>query len=268
MRRDLVAAVAVLAVLSCPCLCSSEITCDHFNYGTEPLPLTGLGGGENWGAAWAGYDNLSPAYHPAAGLAYEVSCYTNVLECNDPTQGGTVHQSYRGAPRAFPYALTDVVWVSTLVRLGENENFRGFTFSNNELTFGFGINSDCRPYVYFAGCDTVEASTDYSIGDVHLVIARVEIDSGVSGHEHVSVWVDPDNTCGGEAGLGVADVTLGICDVADDWDTLMFELGNGSNLDAIRVSHGPDGCLEEVLHCPPTNPVETTSWGRVKTLYR
>ena len=261
-------ALAATALLACLVSSSAaEITCDHFNYGDGPLPLTGLNGGENWGGSWGGYDNLSPAYHPDAGLVYVGSCYSNELGCNDPEQGGTVHQSYRGAPRAFPHPLTGVIWISSLVTLGSNDSFRGFTFSNNSLTFGYGINSDCRPYIYFAGCDTVEAASQYSIYDVHLVIARVEVASAPEQPESLSVWVDPDDTCGGELGLGLPDVSLAACDVASDWSMLMFELGNGSSLDAIRVSHGPSGSLEEVLRCPASSPVEGVSWSRVKALF-
>jgi len=268
MRRTAMVLLTAMAVLSVPMLSSAVITCEHFNYGPAFLPLTGLGGGENWGGAWAGYDNLSPAYHPDAGLAYSASCYTNAYDCNDADYGGTVHQSYRGAPRAFPQALTGTIWVSALVRLGANDSFRGFTFSNNELSFGFGINSDCRTYIYFADCDTAEGGIEHSTDDVHLVIARVVIDPEDEGVDIVSVWVDPDDTCSGEPGLGEAEVELDGCDVASSWATLMFELGNGSNLDAIRVSHGNDACLEDVLRCPPTNPVERSSWGAIKKLFR
>jgi hypothetical protein len=261
-------ALALLVVVASTNPCLSDVTCDHFNYGPLFCPLTGLNGGQNWGGAWAGYDNLSPAYSPDAGLTYTASCYTNVGECNDPANGGTVHQSYRGAPRAFPYPLMGDVWVSALVRLGYNDSFRGFTFSNNELTFGFGFNPECQLYAYFAGCDTLQGPVVHSAEDTHLVIALVQVNYDAAGTDRVSVWADPEDTCGGPSGLGAPDVTLGDCDVIDDWDTLMFELGNGSNLDAIRISHGAGASLAEILECPPTSPVEESNWGTVKALFR
>ena len=58
-------------------------------------------------------------------------------------------------------------------------------------------------------------------------------------------------------------------DVATGWSTLMFELGNGSNVDALRVSYGPGGCIDEVLFLDPLGcPAEPSSWSCIKALFR
>jgi hypothetical protein len=260
--------LCVPVLIAVPLVVFGSVTAEHFNYGDTAQPLTGLNGGENWGGSWGGYDNLSPAYDPGAGLSYTSPHYSNgsweLHEGNDPLQGGTVHQSYRGAPRSFPSELTGTVWVSVLVRLGENQTFRGFTLENNSLTFGFGFDSDCAPCAFFAGCDTIAGADGYSTVATHLVLGRVEFDYNEQEHDRICVWADPEDECG----LGIPDALIEGFDVASGWGTLMFELGNGSNVDAIRVSHGPDACLDEVLYdrCPST--AEPKSWSAVKALFR
>ena len=187
--------VLALALLILPQLAGATLSSDHFNYGPDAMPLYLLSGGENWGGSWMGYDNLSPAYDPGAGLSYLHPCYSNdewmSHEGNDPTQGGTVHQSYRGSPRAFPFELTGSVWVSVLARLGENDSFRGFVIGTDQLTFGFGITNEREPYVHFGENGQVEGAGGLSTTDTHLVIALLEFNYDESDHERISVWANP-----------------------------------------------------------------------------
>ena len=272
MRSVLVAWACLLIVAFAPATAGATVTAEHFNYGPVETPLMGLNGGENWGGAWAGYDQLSPKYAPAAGLSYAGPCYFNGEweghEGNDPLQGGTVHQSYRGSPRPLPDVLTGTVWTSNLVRLGSNDSFRGFFFGNEALTFWYGFNADCRLYVTFDGCGTDEGTTVFSESETHLVVAKLEINYDVDGHDRISVWADPVDVCNGEDALGAPEAVMDGCDITPGWDVLMFDLGNGSNVDAIRISHGADSCLDEVMYWVLYTPVETASWTELKALFR
>jgi len=142
--------------------------------------------------------------------------------------------------------------------------------SNNSLSFGFGFTSACTLYVSFSGQDTVYSASEYSANDTHLMLAKLELDYDEFGHDRLSIWGDPENTCGGEIGLGAPEAMVDGHDAASMWGILMLEVGNGSIADMIRVSHGPGACMEEALPCesPPPVPVESGSWSRIKSLYR
>ncbi len=262
----------VLLALLTPSLALATLTAEHFNYGPVEIPLMGLDGGENWGGAWAGYAQLSPKYSPGVGLSYTGPCYYNEQweghEGNDPSQGGTVHQSYRGSPRPFPVELTGIVWASALVRLGPNDSFRGFFLGNEALTFWFGFNASCKLYITFDGHATDEGAVVYSSTLTHLVVARLEFDYNEQGHDRIDIWADPQGVCNGESGLGTPEASMDGFNIGSVWDVLMFELGNGSNVDAIRVSYDPDGRLDEVMYWDLSSPVEANTWTHLKGLFR
>jgi hypothetical protein len=266
--------VSIVAAMAVPCLVEATLTTEHFNYGDAPCPLWNQNGGENWGGPWAGYDNLSPQYSPTAGLLYTGGCYSNSddfcgHESNDPTQGGTVQYSQWGSPRPLPGELDGTVWVSVLARLGTNDSYRGFFLGNDQLTFWFGLNSQRNVYVTFSGFETAVGIEEYSYTATHLVLAKLEFNYDEQENDRVSVWVNPENTCEGEEALGAADAFVDGYDVAVGWATLMLDLGNGSNVDAIRLSHGSSACLNEVLYYPTGwCPVEDRSWTGIKALYR
>lgn len=270
-RASKVYICVLAALLSCQ-VSGAVLTAEHFNYGPAAQYLVGLNGGPNWGGSWQGYDNLSPAYDPAAGLSYFDSCYSDECSYSDTLHGGAVHQSYRGIWRPYDSELTGVVWVSALTQPG-GSSARGFglgdiDFESIDFRFVFGLTNEPRVYAELRGHERVEGDITYSTSDAHLLIAKIEINSDASGQERLSIWVDPLDTCSGETGLGDPDALVDGHDVAPSWAVLMFELGNGSRADAIRISHGGDASLEAVLPCEPASPVESSSWSRVKTEYR
>lgn len=280
MCRMVLQVVSLIAAVLAANPVKAALTVDHFNYGGASLQLvgcsggTGLNGGENWGSYWAGYCGLSPMYSPAGGLSYSQSCYSDgpwqLHEGNDPNSGGPVFQSYRLAWRYLPQTLTGVVWMSALIQRRDTDAYVVFgDYGHGPATFAFGMWGNGYASVEFTGHGLAQGPRKLQLNTTYLLLARLEFDYNAQNHDRITLWIDvnPLNTCGGEAGLGVPEVSLGGIDIVGGWGVLSLDMAD-SRTDAFRLSHGPDASLAEAVYSSDCTSVETGTWGRIKNLFR
>jgi hypothetical protein len=241
-------------------LAQSQTIVEYFNgYGDQQVNLFGLGkAGNGWAGAWA--LNSRPDYRPGTQLTYSGAGYSNAGNLGGANSGVASYelgannsQSGQIAYRSFAEPLTGTIWISYLAHVDGGSGTAApdvlmwFNRSVNTQNY-FGLRSTWvdatdQSLGYTTGAairyanDTSSYVGSYASGEVHLMLARLDITPG--GNDTFDMWVNPDLT-GGEGGLGTPVFSMsgsnaygnGLADVGVSFS------GFESMLDAIRVSNG------------------------------
>ncbi|MCP4007565.1 MAG: hypothetical protein GY725_25575 [bacterium] len=68
-----------------------------------------------------------------------------------------------------------------------------------------------------------------------MVLGKLEFDHSSGVQERVSVWINPTNLLGGEAGLGAPQLVIDGYNADSSWRKLLLSAPRGSHIDALRV---------------------------------
>lgn len=173
------------------------IAVDNFDYGTTGGNLNSVGSaGDGWAGGWGGsadpnYDLNNLTY---SGTGYDN--HDNIVDTGSVDRGAGSAGSV--ATRDLASTQTGTVWVSALANVGDRALF-WFDGGSGTDTF-IGINGD-EAELRFGGTNGTVGSADFTTGETHLLLAKIDFDA--SGTDDVSFWVSPDLSSG-EAGLGTA----------------------------------------------------------------
>lgn len=219
------------------------------DYGISQGAIDGLSGGEGWADSWAANGNVQ--FVPSQNLSFSAAGYTN----DTGTTGSfatfavvNVNATRTWSSSAVTSGVVWVSWLSSRPSVNSTSDRMGLTFTDGTTSvfigeraddFGLGINPG------YLNADQVD--NVYTANDVHLIIAKMDLSTGL-----VEAWLDSSDVSS-EGALGTADSSYNYSISSLD-GTVQVRFGENSALrvsvDSLRIG----STLADVLAAPPAPP--------------
>lgn len=260
------AAIAAFAVSAAS---AAPIFVENFSYAT-PSGLVGQGGwaahsgaGTNPQTVNAG--NLSYAGYPSSGIG--------ALLGTTATSGEDTNRNFTGIASGVAYLSALVNVVSSQATGDYFLHFADGAIASNLFLGRVFVKKDATTTNYAFGIQfgstvaTVYTPFSYTPGTTHLVVVKYAFNGGAQ-NDVVSLFVDPVINCTEPAANVSHTNPGGTQQDALNLDFACVRQGSASaaatvQVDGIRVA---DNWIDAT--CDPATPTQSSTWGKVKVLYR
>lgn len=260
-------ATAAIAAFAVSAASAAPLFVENFSYAT-PSGLVGQGGwathsGAGTNAQTVNAGNLSYVGYPSSGVGASL---------------GPIATSGEDTNHGFTGITTGTAYISALINVASSQatgdyflHFADGPIANNTFRGRLFVKKDASSTNYALGIqfgstlNAVYTPFSYTPGSTHLVVIKYTFNAGAT-NDVASLFVDPTINCSEPAAtVSTTDATQAD---ATNLDFVCIRQGSAGSaasvhIDGLRVA---DNWIDAT--CDPATPTSTSTWGKVKVLYR
>lgn len=260
-------AIAAIAALGVSAANAAPLLVENFSYAT-PSGLVGQGGwaahsGSGTNPQTVNAGNLSYAGYPSSGIGALLGALA--------TTGEDTNRNFTGI-------TTGTAYISALINVASSQttgdyflHFADGPIANNTFRARLFVKKDASTTNYALGiqfgstANAVYTPFSYTPGSTHLVVIKYSYNAGAN-NDVASLFVDPVINCNEPAAtVSTTDATQAD---ATNLDFVCIRQGSAAGaasvqVDGLRVA---DNWIDAT--CDPATPTQSSTWGKVKVLYR